>query len=416
MLAPTQVLVCTGTYTVTQADIDAQTLGNTATVTGVSPQGTPVSVTGSTTHPVAPAAPVVSVVKSVISPTTNPVYSAVGEQIVYGVAVTNSGNTTLTSTTVTDPLVAPQTCTVGPLAPGATDSSCTFTYTVTQTDIDAGSIANTATATAQPATPGAPTVTGSGSVTAAGPAAAPSFLVAKTADVTTISAAGQVVTYTYVVTNTSNVTIRGVPTRRTRSTASAPSPAARHPLAPGAQTQCTATYTVTQADLNAGGVTNVATAQAPAVPAGGGFPASPAVPPSAPVTLTLPAASAPGLTLAKSVVSQTELFPTVWQATFQIDALNSGNLTLTNLDIQDSLAAFAAPGTVLTTPPVAVTLTGFTAANGASTASLNGGYNGTTNTSLLAAGSSLDPGRSGPVVSSPSPIRPRTASRRARIR
>ncbi len=63
VLAPAQVLICTGSYTVTQADVDAQALGNTATVTGVSPQGTPVSVTGSTTHPVAAAAAAVSVVE-----------------------------------------------------------------------------------------------------------------------------------------------------------------------------------------------------------------------------------------------------------------------------------------------------------------------------------------------------------------
>jgi large repetitive protein len=398
VLAPAQVLLCTGTYTVTQADIDAQTLGNTATVTGVSPQGTPVSVTGGTTHPVAPAAPVVSVVKSVISPTTNPVYSSVGEQIVYGVAVTNGGNTTLTTVTVADPLVPTQTCTAGPLAPGATDSTCTFTYTVTQTDIDAGSIANTATATAQPATPVAPTVTGSGSVTAAGPVAAPSFLVAKTADVAAISLANQTVTYTYVVTNTSNVTIRGVPSVTDNRIGTFSCGTA--PLAPGAQTQCTATYTVTQPDLNAGGVTNVATAQAPAVPAGGGFPASPAVPPSVPVSLTLPTASAPGLTLVKSVVSQTALFPTIWQTTFQIVATNTGNLSLTALSLQDDLAAFAAPGAVLAAPtyPVSVTLTGFTDSQGASTASLNTGYDGTTDISLLAPGASLDPGRSGQLL------------------
>ena len=79
-----------------------------------------------------------------------------GDKINYAFTVTNTGNVTLTGITVTDPkLVAPNgSISGGPitLAPGASDAT-TFTgsYTLTLTDINAGTFTNTATATGNPA-------------------------------------------------------------------------------------------------------------------------------------------------------------------------------------------------------------------------------------------------------------------------
>ena len=386
--APTNQLICTGTYTVTQADVDAQTLGNTATIDGVSPNGTPVSGTASTTHPIDPAMPLIGVAKSVVAPLTTPVFTGPGETITYGVTVTNNGNVTLSSTTITDPLDPGTTCNVGPLAPGASDATCQFTYVTTQNDVDAGQVDNTATAVSQPANPGAPTISNTGSTTASGPAASPAFAIGKTADVANITTAGQVVTYTYVITNASNVTIRGIPsvTDDQIGTFNCGS----GPLAPGDQTSCTATYTVLQSDLNNGSLTNIATASAPAVPAGGGFPASPAVPTSPPATVVLPTFMNPALTMTKSVVTEAQLFPTVFQTTFALDVENTGNLTLTNLDITDDLTAFLAPATLLSgIYPVVTRVTGFT------TATANPGYDGVGTISLLMAGDQMDPGEIG---------------------
>ncbi len=164
VLLPSEVAVCTGTYTVTQADLDAQVLSNTATATGADPQGATVGDTGSTTHPLAAPGPALTTVKVIEpDPGADPAFVAVGQVVNFRVTVTNTGNITVNGIAVTDDLV-PGTCAVGTLVPGQSSDSCTFAYTVTQADIDrvngsapvTGGFTNTATATGQPANPGAP--------------------------------------------------------------------------------------------------------------------------------------------------------------------------------------------------------------------------------------------------------------------
>ncbi|MEI2422283.1 hypothetical protein V6O07_18525, partial [Arthrospira platensis SPKY2] len=71
-------------------------------------------------------------------------YNAVGDVINYTIVVQNTGNVTLSDIVVTDPLTGLST-TIASLAPGA---SQTFneSYTITQADLDAGSLTNTASA------------------------------------------------------------------------------------------------------------------------------------------------------------------------------------------------------------------------------------------------------------------------------
>ena len=69
--------------------------------------------------------------------------------------------------------------------------------------------------------------------------------------------AGQTMTYTYSLENTGNVTLAGpftVAGDRATTTCGTPS------LAPNAQTQCSAPYTVTQSDVDAGSIANTVTA------------------------------------------------------------------------------------------------------------------------------------------------------------
>jgi hypothetical protein len=86
----------------------------------------------------------------------------------------------------------------------------------------------------------------------------PSLAIDKTSTTTLITAAGQVVPYSYRITNTGNVTLTGITLSDDKlGTVTCPFTT----LAPGAFMTCTGNYTVTAADITAGGnLTNVATA------------------------------------------------------------------------------------------------------------------------------------------------------------
>ena len=78
--------------------------------------------------------------------------------------------------------------------------------------------------------------------------------------------AGSTIDYTFLVTNTGNVTITGVAVDDAQLDAAAVCPVTT--LAPGASTTCTGTHTITQAEVDAGTVDNSATATG--TPPGGG--------------------------------------------------------------------------------------------------------------------------------------------------
>jgi len=186
-------------------------------------------------------------------------YDSVGDVLTYTFTVTNTGNVTLANVTVTDPSA---TVTGGPLAtlaPGESDSSTfTATHTVTQADINAGSYANTATGSGNP--PAGPPVTDDDTATVPGIQKAAVALV-KEAVPATYSEAGEVITYKFTITNTGNVTLYNL-TLTDPLIAVTGGPIAS--LAPGAvdSTTFTGTYTVTEADVANGSITNVATVHA----------------------------------------------------------------------------------------------------------------------------------------------------------
>ena len=162
-LAPGGTLTCTGTYTVTQGDIDDNGGGdgdidNTATAdsnqTGPDTDSAVVPIT---------QAPALNITKVAQASSVD----AAGDLIHYTLTVTNTGNQTLTGVEVSDPRIANLDCddqtpgnqTTGfTLAPGGT-LTCTGTYTRHAGDIDDngggdGDIDNTATADSQPDRPG----------------------------------------------------------------------------------------------------------------------------------------------------------------------------------------------------------------------------------------------------------------------
>jgi uncharacterized repeat protein (TIGR01451 family) len=252
-LAPGDSMTCTGTHTITQADVDAGHFDDVACVDdgdgGAAEQCAPNTVTGEKN-------PQLAITKSA-SPTT---YNAVGQVITYTIVATNTGNTTLTNVTVSDPNISGLTCTpanCSSLAPG--DSmTCSATHTITQADLDAGHYANTACVNDGPG--GAAQACASANVTGQ---QNPSLTLDKTSTTTLITAAGQVVPYSYVITNTGNVTLTGVTLTgdKVAPASITCNPAQPATLAPNATMTCTGSHTVTQAEFDAGGnLVNIATA------------------------------------------------------------------------------------------------------------------------------------------------------------
>ncbi|MFW0776071.1 DUF7507 domain-containing protein, partial [Paenarthrobacter nitroguajacolicus] len=81
--------------------------------------------------------------------------SVVGDQIIYTFTAKNTGNVKLTGVAINDPLTGLSALaytwpgTAGELLPGQTVTA-TATYSITQADIDAGHVANSATTTGTP--------------------------------------------------------------------------------------------------------------------------------------------------------------------------------------------------------------------------------------------------------------------------
>jgi len=324
-LAPGASVSCTAQYAVTQTDLDNGGVTNAATVTGNPPTGGPTDGTDTVTVPAAQNTGM-TVVKT--ADKTN--YNAVGDVITYTFAVTNNGNVTLTGVNVTDPMtglvMGPTCANLGSLAAGAS-TSCTATYTVTQADLDRGSIANTATATGTP--PTGPAITGTDTLNIDSNGAGPAISVAKSASPASVSAVGDKVTYTIDVTNTGGVTLTDV------NVADAmpglvldPTCTGLGSLAPGQATACTATYTVTQADLDRGSIANTATASG-TPPTGG--------PISGTGKATVPVAGLnPSVSLAKTATPK--IISAVGDiVTYTFNVTNSGNVTLTNVKVNDPM-------------------------------------------------------------------------------
>jgi hypothetical protein len=151
---------CTGSYTTTQADLDAGSVTNTATVSGTDPSGDTVTSTTATLTVTAVSSPQIGIVKSASVPS----YSSAGTAITYSYLLTNAGNVTLHAVGVADAMagLSAITCPATTLAPGASET-CTATYATTAQNVAGGSITNTATASGT--SPSGTVVTAASSVT-----------------------------------------------------------------------------------------------------------------------------------------------------------------------------------------------------------------------------------------------------------
>ncbi len=330
-LAPNASETCTATYTTTQADVDIGSITNTGTAAGQPPTGSPVTASSTLTIP-ASQTPAITVKKSA-SPTS---FSQPGTVITYSYLVTNTGNVTLTNVAVADALpgLSPINChgvtTLAPLA----SQTCTATHITTQADVDHGGITNTATVTGDPPI-GSP-VNDSSNVTT--PAVqTPNIEIAKTASISSFSGPGIEVTYHYQVTNTGNVTLDPVTVTDPMPGLSALS-CAFTLLPPGGSGACTATYTTTQANVDAGGLMNTGTATG-TPPIGSNVTAT--------STVTIPASQHAAIALTKTA-SLPNFASAGTLITYSYAVTNSGNVTLTSVGITDNrLGTISCPGTTL---------------------------------------------------------------------
>ncbi|MFA7432564.1 MAG: SdrD B-like domain-containing protein [Gemmobacter sp.] len=369
----------TAAYTLTQDDIERGHVENRATVTGgyTDEDGEPQEVsdeseteTGDEGPTVVPLArvPAMQLVK-----TADPAQiddAEAGDSITYTLVLTNTGNVTLYDIAITDPLdgITPGSFAVAELAPGA-DETFVVEYVVTQDDINRGQVVNQATArstwddgegglTPVEELSGNDPDVPNDDETVVGLGRTPALAVVKSAEGSP-SEVGGLITYSFTVRNTGNVTLTDV-------TVTDPLPGLSESsfdagtLLPGESADFTATYPVTQDDLDAGEVVNQATGDA-VFDDGGGSPV--------PVTdlsgeteedddpTVTPLTQLPGIELVKDANALALTDPAVigQEIIYSFAVTNTGNVTLTDVTLADDL-----PGLVLDGGPIPALAPGVT--------------------------------------------------------
>ncbi len=277
---PANAIHVTATHVVTDADMarnprqvsnqaratsgSATDLSDESDITGNDPTITPLRVVS-----VALLKPQPQVIDSVADGVTGE-----GDTLRYTFTVVNTGTEPLSNIEVTDPLSG-TTLTLASLgvAPNNTDSSLTFDYVITAADMGVGTVTNQALVKAQGGpnntpvqddsdetsiTENDPTVT---------PVGIPSIALVKTAGVPRdvnnngVTDVGDVIDYSFTVTNTGGVRLTNVRINDTKVGAITGSPISQL-LINETNSTLTASYAITQVDLNRGYVENQAKAVA----------------------------------------------------------------------------------------------------------------------------------------------------------
>jgi len=321
-------------HTVTQAEVDAGTVDNTANATGMSVAGSLAPEQAVLNIPIA-SAPALTVDKSFrnFSPVAG-LFDA-GQTATYDYLVTNTGNVTITAPiTINDNLIPASgiTCDPFPAAgiPPMGTYACEGVYLLSVTDIQLGSVTNLATAT------DGTTTSPTSSVTIPN-GAVPGITLAKSSTNTDFTTLGETLTYTYVIENAGTATLSQI-IQVTDDKIGTPLgtpfdcwiPDAANPtLISGETVSCTSTYNVTQADLDAGFVTNQATASTSFTLGGSTSELS-----APEVEVTINGTQTPSWTLDKtSVSSPTQENDTV---IYSFELENIGNVTISAVNLVDA--------------------------------------------------------------------------------
>lgn len=375
-LNPGDTTTFSATLVLSQADIDAGVVNNSAVATSTDPSGATITAPASASTPIPPAPAIALVKQGTVDLGTDGIANA-GDTVNFTFMVRNTGNVTLSNVTLTDALPG-LTLAGGPiasLAPQVADSTTfTATYLLTQADVDAGRVDNQAEVTATPPSV-QPLIRSPNGVTDLSDddseledepttvllAAAPQIALIKTLDTSTYPAAvedvnnnglndaGDRVHYAFAVHNTGNVTLNQVSVQdRNPAIIVTPLAPTSISLAPGASdtTSFAAIYTLTQDDVNAGHFNNTADA----------FGTDPSnitvqdesdpgvLTQNAPTILTIP--PQPGLALLKSVASITDTNSNGINDTsdvihYSFTVINNGNVTLSDVSVSDPNATVA---------------------------------------------------------------------------
>jgi len=305
--------LCTGIYTVTQADIDA---GSDIPITAG-------ANAGGQTAPNDTAIITISQSPSLTLDKSGPISVAAANNtpVTYAYTLINSGNVTLGPPyNVTDDKVANNNITCpssGTIAPGAS-INCTGTYSIKNSDITAGSVTNVATATALF---GAQTITSNSDTWTV---ITPPVVLSVSASPASVSSVGQVINYTYTIRNNISSNIRAPYTVFDSLVTNENCTGATTPLSAGNQTTCSGSYTVTQADLDAG-LALTSTISATAIKATN--PGSGSTLTSNTVSFSVPVVQNPALNLTVSAAPNPATVNNT-AATYTYTLTNNGNVTL----------------------------------------------------------------------------------------
>jgi uncharacterized repeat protein (TIGR01451 family) len=194
-------------------------------------------------------------------------FSQVGEVINYNYVVTNTGTSQLAGPVIildgAKQVTCPELNTLGDLDNNLDPNetvTCTAAYSITESDLNTGSVTNVATATVGGVTSNQTGITLTRSAGTPTPSAV--LTLTKTASSQTFGQVGQTITYTYVITNLGTTPLGPDQFTITDNKLSAPlncGPAGTT-IAPNQPLNCSSPYIVTQADMTLPSLTNTATA------------------------------------------------------------------------------------------------------------------------------------------------------------
>jgi len=272
-----------------------------------------------------------------MTPPTQAVVS--GGTATFNVTVTNSGSVALTDVVTSDPKAPDCSKTIGSLSVGAS-----YSYICTKTNV---TVAFSNFISVVGRNPSHQDIWANTTVAVTLSTSAPHISISKTLYPTTFASLGQELSYVFVAKNDGNVSLTNVTITDTKVASLVCNPVQPASLEVSASMTCIGTYTVTQADLDAGSITD--TANASGIP-----PSGPAV--SSSVSNTATSTATADITITMLPASQSIDYDAT--ATFNITVTNTGAITLSGVNVTDTLApncnrsaiGVMAPGATTTYP------------------------------------------------------------------